>query len=214
MTMIKKENLIKRTIILLFGVFLVATGVAFSIHANLGTSPVTSLPYTLSCCFGWTSGKWSVVVHSVFIIFQILLLRKNYKPINLLQLPLGIFFGTFVDIMNNALNFLKIETYPQQLFYCFIGIVLVAWGVAFEVEADIMVLAIEGFAVTASEVFKKKFGDVKMFTDCGIVVAAVIFGLIFLKKVVGVREGTAAAAILVGQMSKIFKKLFFGHKKA
>lgn len=205
----KKENIAKRIIELVVGVFLVASGVAVSIHANLGTSPVTSFPYTLSCVFGLTSGVWTIVVHVLFISLQFLILRKRFKVYNLLQLPLAILFGSFIDLMNNFLGFLHYENYFQQWILCIIGIILVGIGVAFEVEADIIVLAVEGFAGAVTQVTGKKFGDVKMFTDCGIVAAAVIIGLVFGGKLFGVREGTVAAAIFVGQIAKLFKRFVF-----
>lgn len=205
----KKENLTKRIIELVVGVFLVAAGVAVSIHANLGTSPVTSFPYTLSCVFGMTSGRWTIVVHALFITLQFLVLRKNFKIYNLLQLPLAILFGSFIDLMNSFLGFLHYENYFQQWVLCIIGIILVGIGVAFEVEADIIVLAIEGFAGAVTEVTGKKFGDIKMLTDCGIVATAVVIGLVFNGEVYGVREGTVAAAVFVGQIAKLFKRFVF-----
>ena len=210
----KNRNLAIRIFELLFGVFLVATGVAFSIHGNLGTAPVTSLPYTLSCVFGMTNGRWTIFIHLTFIILQILLLRKDFKIYNLLQLPLAIFFGSFIDIMNKALNVLVCETYFQQWVLCGIGIILVGIGVAFEVEADILVLAVEAFAKAVSVKTGKKFGDMKMLTDCGIVAVAVIIGLVGKGQIFGVREGTVVAAILVGQIAKLVKAQFFNRISA
>ena len=202
----KTDKLIKRIFELLFGITLVSFGIAFSIKANLGTSPVSSLPYVLSQLLNSTTGIMTICVHIVFVIFQVLILRKDYKIINLLQIPLGVFMGTIVDLAVKVLSFVTYSNYLQQVLLCIVGIILVGIGVAFEVEADIMVLAVEGFALAVAEKKNKKFGDMKMFTDISIVATATILSLLFFKKLSGVREGTIAAAILVGQIAKLFKK--------
>lgn len=43
-----KTDLIKRYALFLFGLFIASMGVAFSTKARLGTSPVASLPYSVS----------------------------------------------------------------------------------------------------------------------------------------------------------------------
>jgi len=205
----KKENIGKRIFELLFGVALVSFGIAFSIKASLGTSPVSSLPFVLAQILGSTTGIMTICVHIVFIILQVLILRKEYKLINLLQLPLGIFMGSLVDIAGKILSFVSYSNYLQQVLLCILGIILVGLGVALEVEANIMVLAVEGFALAVAKKTNKKFGDIKMFTDIGIVLSAIILSFLFLKKLAGVREGTVAAAIFVGQIAKLIKKYVF-----
>jgi len=211
--MTSKENLGKRIFELLLGVALVSFGIAFSIKANLGINPISSLPYVLALIFDSTTGIMTIYVHIAFMIFQMLILRKDYKLINLLQLPLGIFMGTLVDAAGKLLSFATYSNYLQQLMLWIPGVLLVGIGVALEVEANIMTLAIEGFAVVAAQKTKKKFGDMKMYTDIAVVASAIILGLIFFKKVLGVREGTVAAAILVGQIAKLVKKLLFTKKQ-
>ena len=78
-----------------------AAGVAFSVHANLGTSPISSLPYTLSVLVEpLTIGTATICMHVVLILLQILVLRKNYDPFQLVQLPVAIIFGYLTDFFN------------------------------------------------------------------------------------------------------------------
>lgn len=212
--MAQKEHLAKRIILLITGVILVATGVAFSIKANLGTSPVSSLPYTIGQIVGISSGQGSIIVHAVFMVFQVIILKKEYKLFNLLQLPLGILFGSVIDFVGKLLVNVQANSYAVQLLLCAIGLILVGVGVSFEVEADIILLAIEGFCAAVVQKTGKKFGDIKSITDICIVASAAILGLIFLHKVVGIREGTVAAAILVGQIAKLMKKFVFARKSS
>ena len=89
--------ILKRYLLLLVGLSVMAFGVAFSIKASLGTSPISSVPYVVSLFTPLTVGTATIVMHCVFIALQILILRKNYHPIQLMQLPVAFFFGYLTD---------------------------------------------------------------------------------------------------------------------
>ena len=89
--------LCKRYLLLLAGLSIMAFGVAASIQASLGTSPISSLPFTLSCFTPMSVGVASIVMHLGFILLQILILRRRYQPVQLLQLPVALFFGYLTD---------------------------------------------------------------------------------------------------------------------
>jgi uncharacterized membrane protein YczE len=55
-------------------------------------------------------------------------------------------------------------------------------------------------------VFHTKFGNTKIAFDVTLVLIAAALSFIFLGKIIGVREGTLAAALLVGQISKLCLK--------
>lgn len=74
-------NLCKRYLLLCVGLTIMAFGVAFSIKAGLGTSPISSLPYVLSQFTPLTVGTATIALHITLILLQILLLRRRYDPI-------------------------------------------------------------------------------------------------------------------------------------
>ena len=87
-----------RCLLLCAGLAIIALGVAFSIKAALGTSPISSLPYVVSR-FGLLSvGAATILMHLVFICLQILLLRRQYDPLQLFQLPVALIFGSLTDL--------------------------------------------------------------------------------------------------------------------
>ena len=71
------------------GLFIMTIGIALSVKSNLGVSPVSSIPYTITCVWGIEMGKATILFHIILVILQILLLRKNFKPVQLLQVPVG-----------------------------------------------------------------------------------------------------------------------------
>lgn len=203
----------KRYLLLLAGLSIMAFGVAFSIKASLGTSPISSVPYVVSLFAPLTVGTATIVMHCVFILLQILILRRNYHPIQLMQLPVAVFFGYLTDFGVWAVRGIHCSTYWQQWIVCLIGILLVAAGVSLEVKAGVVVLAGEGVVLAICKVLPKiKFGYMKVGFDVTLVVLACILSFTFTGHLQGVREGTVAAALLVGLIAKQIGKLLMGWK--
>lgn len=203
----------KRYLLLLAGLSIMAFGVAFSIKASLGTSPISSVPYVVSLFTPLTVGTATIVMHCVFILLQILILRRNYHPIQLMQLPVAVFFGYLTDFGVWAVRGIHCSTYWQQWIVCLIGILLVAAGVSLEVKAGVVVLAGEGVVLAICKVLPKiKFGYMKVGFDVTLVVIACILSFTFTGHLQGVREGTVAAALLVGLIAKQIGKLLMGWK--
>lgn len=203
----------KRYLLLLVGLSIMAFGVAFSIKASLGTSPISSVPYVVSLFTPLTVGTATIVMHCVFILLQILILRRNYHPIQLMQLPVAFFFGYLTDFGVWAVQSVRCSTYWQQWIVCLIGILLVAVGVSLEVKAGVVVLAGEGVVLAICKVLPKiKFGYMKVGFDVTLVVTACVLSLGFTGRLQGVREGTVAAALLVGLIAKQLGKLLMRWK--
>ena len=190
--------IIRRYLLLLVGLAIMAFGVAFSIKASLGTSPISSVPYVVSLFAPLTVGTATIIMHCVFILLQILILRKKYHPIQLMQLPVAFFFGYLTDFGVWAVQGITCDHYLQQWLVCLIGIFLVAVGVSLEVKAGVVVLAGEGVVLAICKVLPVKFGYMKVGFDVTLVAIACVLSFVFTGRLQGVREGTVAAALLVG----------------
>jgi uncharacterized membrane protein YczE len=208
--MVKKSlsELIIRYIIFTFGLTIMAFGVAFSIKAVLGTSPISSLPYVVSLLTNLTVGNATIIMHCFFILLQILILRKEYKPIQLVQLPVAFVFGYLTDFAIWCINSITVSAYWQQWIVCSVGILLVALGVSCEVTAGVVTLAGEGVVLAICHVIPIKFGYMKVIFDVTLVAVASVLSFFFLHRLEGVREGTLAAAIFVGLLAKRFNSSF------
>ena len=200
-------RLVKRYLVLCLGLMIMAFGVAFSIKAGLGTSPISSVPYVVSLFSPLTVGTATICMHCVFILLQILLLRRKYDPIQLMQLPVALLFGYLTDFAVWCIKGISCSSYLDQWALCAIGILLVGIGVSLEVTAGVVVLAGEGFVLAVCRVFPIKFGNMKIAFDVSLVIIGCILSFIFLHGLYGVREGTIAAAILVGTAARQINKL-------
>jgi uncharacterized membrane protein YczE len=99
---------------------------------------------------------------------------------------------------------LSVGTTTIILHCCFIllQILLVGIGVSLEVEANFVMVAGEGLVVAICKTFHTKFGTTKVAFDVTLVAFAILLSFLFLGELQGIREGTIAAALFVGQVSR------------
>ena len=197
-----RQILIRKYLILCIGLTVMSFGVAFSIRAGLGTSPISSLPYVVSRFTPLSVGTATIAMHVTLILLQILLLRRQYDPVQLLQLPVALVFGGLTDLSVWVLGNLGSDVYLVRWGLCAIGILLVGIGVSLEVASGTVTLAGEGMVLAVCQVFGTKFANTKVGFDVTLVATASLLSFLFLGHFVGVREGTLAAAILVGLVAK------------
>ena len=99
------KNMKIRLPMYLVGLFIMTIGIAISVKSNLGVSPVSSIPYTMTCIWGIEMGKATILFHIVLVLIQLIILRKNFKLISLLQIPVGVVFGYFTTFCNYLVSF-------------------------------------------------------------------------------------------------------------
>lgn len=93
-----RQETVRRYGLLGLGLLITAFGIAFSIQAGLGTSPISSLPYVVSLLTPLSVGTATICLHGVLILLQLLILRRRYDPVQLLQLPVALVFGYLTDL--------------------------------------------------------------------------------------------------------------------
>nr|WP_321466946.1 cytidylate kinase family protein [uncultured Desulfobulbus sp.] len=201
-----KNALIQRTLVFICGLFIMAIGVGLSVKANLGVSPISSVPYVYSLKFPLTLGQTTIILNILLIGLQMLLLRKNYQWMQLIQIPVVLLFGWFIDLTLPLMDWIEPTQYLSQAWYCLLGCVVLALGVFFEIKAKVTYLPGEGVAMALNRGFAIEFGKAKIGVDSSLVIVAVISSLMFLGKVQGIREGTVAAALLVGYFVRLYNK--------
>lgn len=210
-----KAEWIRRYVSFVFILFVIAFGTSLSIRANLGSSPISAPPYVLSLVPGMpmTMGQIVICMHVVFILTQILLLRRNYELRQLSQILVSFLFGFYTDLTMWLTSFLQIPPtldhtlgWPLQFAELLIGGALLAFGIACEVRCDSLMLAGEGLPLAIAKCVRKDFGKVKMCSDTALVTIAVVLMITFFGhwdwKMVG--PGTLVSMFYVGFMVRVF----------
>lgn len=179
------------------------------IKSDLGVSPVSSIPYTITCIFGLEMGKATILFHIFLVIIQIFILRKEFKAKNLLQVVVGVLFGYFTTFSNYLFTYLPT---PNNIFIRLILMIVstlfIAVGIFFYLPADIVPLAGEGAMKAMSDKTGVVFSRVKIGFDLTMVLISLISCLAALHRLGSVGVGTIIAAVLVGINLGIVTKLF------
>lgn len=205
----KNRTLTNRLICYFVGLFIMTIGIALSVKSDLGVSPVSSIPYTLTVCWGVEMGKATILFHCVLIVMQILILRKNFKLKSLLQLPVGIVFGYFTTFCNSLADKLPAtDNYFIRILMILMSVVLVAIGIFMYLPADIMPLAGEGVMQAVADTLKTEFSRIKVAFDVTMVIISLATCLIVMHTMGSVGIGTVIAALLVGVVIGWIKKLW------
>lgn len=205
-----KREVFKRYLLFIVGLFFSGIGVAFTKHGELGVSPISSVANVMSCKFASISlGMWLLIWNCVLIVCQIVILKKDFQLFQLFQIPLSILFGCFTDFGMWLVAFIPVPNYAVKLVMLVIGIIILAFGIALSVIANVILNSGEAVVKAVSDKTGKNFGDVKVIFDISCVVIAVILSLVLFKgQIVGTREGTIISAFCTGIVVKFFTKSF------
>ncbi len=206
--MTKKET-IKRYLLFIICLFFMGMGVALTKHGELGVSPISSVANVVSIKFTFFSfGTWLTISNCVLLLGQIVLLRRKFQPVQLLQIPLSVLFGYFTDFGLWLVRGIPNDKYIFQLLLVISGIVVLGFGITLGVIADVILNSGEAFVKALADVTKKDFANMKILFDILWVVLSIVLSLIFFEgKLYGTREGTIISALLVGVTVKIFRPL-------
>lgn len=193
----------------LFGLFLMTLGIGFSIKSNLGSTPVSSIPYTLTVIWGIEIGQATILFHVFLVAVEVMLLRSAFKPKHFLQVFVGILFGYFTSFSVYLTGLLPD---PANIFVSLglivLSVFLVAVGLFFYVPTNIVPLSVEGVTQAIAIVSNRPFPRIKVYFDVTIVASSFILCYIFLGVIGGsVGIGTIIAAIFVGITLKYIQKL-------
>ncbi|HJJ46111.1 MAG TPA: DUF6198 family protein [Methanocorpusculum sp.] len=197
-----------RIFLFISGLYIMGLGVALSVAADLGTSPISSLPFVLSVVTPLSMGTITFIMNMVFVLLQILILKKDFKKWYVLQIPGLFLFSAFIDLNNYLLSGAFPDAYWQQFLIMLAGCVVLAFGIFLLIKADFVMMPGDFLVRIISKVAKKNFGHVKIGFDCIIVAAAAIVSFASLQCIVGIREGSLVAAVLVGFIVNFYGRLF------
>lgn len=191
----------------LLGLALMSFGIVLATKANLGTTPISSIPLILSLGLAWSMGVFTVLFNLLLVFLQIVLLRKNFPLLQFLQIPVTFLFGFLIDVSMLALSGIQPTSYLFQLAILLLGSLVLAVGVYIEVEAGFILLPGEGIVKAIADTLRFEFGKTKVGFDCSLVAFSVLASLCFFWNVQGIREGTLLSAVLVGNLVYLFRKI-------
>ena len=206
----KAKELLWRYTLFLIGLFIASLGVAFSTKAGLGTSPVASVPYSISIVwpvmtFGWWLNLWSVLQ----ILVQVALLRGACNPLEIvIQTVLAFVYGYLTDFSCGLLSWIIPSGYLAQVFWMLVGCFVLALGIWIQYKGGVAMLPGEAMNRVISRISDKRYENIKIAFDIAYIAVSAVICLLFTGKLQGVREGSIIAALLIGNIIRFFNNQF------
>ena len=202
------SHITRRIVQYFLGLVVMALGVVLTKRADLGISPITSIPASVSNITPFTLGNTTIFLHIVCVIGQIILLRRITLK-SLLTMLVGIPFGYIIDGLMLLIN-PGAMSIPLKIVILALGLAASGLGVYLVVGTDLMLPAPDGLTHTISQVYHKKLGNVKICSDGVYIILSVAIDLVFTGHISAVGIGTVMSMLFVGRFVTWYGKWFPG----
>lgn len=205
---------VRQNFFLLISLFFLALGVALCVRSDLGSSVISSAPYAFflageeGMAPNWSLGMYTNLLNVLLVVAQMIVLRRRYRPVQLLQLAVGVVFGLMIDFSMFITQIFVTSGLYGRILLMFAGSSLMALGVALEIRCSSITMPGEGLPAALSRTTGKTFGDMKILTDVSLVALAVVSSLMFFGSwqwnIVG--PGTLFAMVYIGWLVKVISR--------
>jgi len=209
-SIVKNNKLIRGYILFVVGLFIAAIGVALSTKSGLGTSPVSSVPYSVSLINDFfTLGGWINLWSVIQISIQIILLRRKCNIFEIvIQTLLAFSFGYMTNFGCSLLKGINAEDYGVRMGLLIASCFVLAFGIWLQLKGGVAMLPGEAMNRAISTVTNQKYENIKIIIDVLYIVIAVIICMVFIGELKGVREGSIIAAFSIGFIIKLYNFVF------
>lgn len=190
------------------GVVVNSFAIALITKGDLGTSQISSVPYVLSLRFPLSFGMMTFIMNMGFIVLQIMLLRRDFHSVQLLQIVVNMLFSAMIDVSMSLLSFLAPTMLWQRLLCVAAGCCVMGFGIVIEVSPNVLMVPGEGIVRALSIVAHAKYGTTKIVFDVTLIAVAVVLSFAFFGTLRGVGLGTIVSALCVGSIINVINRTF------
>ena len=191
---------------MIVSVLVMSFGVVLTVKAQMGASPIVSLPNVLSGVIGMSLGTTVFIVYFILILIEWALIRDRSRILlTLSQLPFTLLFSLFVDPA------VRRSGPVEQWVLVIVGTAIIGFGCVLEIDANISMLADDGLVLAISQVTKVRLDKVMIIFDICFVASAFIVSYAAFHDFVGVGWGTIFAGITLGLFVRLFTKVVKGY---
>ena len=195
--------------------FILSFGVALSVKANLGSSPISSLPNVLSIFSGLSLGTTMLITNVTMIVAEWVIMHDRTKIIyTMVQLPFTIIQSVFVDIIMMPMDGWFVTDLVQQWGLVIISNLIIAFGVVLSIDSNVSLLADDGLILAIHGATRVRLDKVMLLFDIAFIGSAFIASYIFFQDFVGVGLGTIVAGLTLGPFVKILTTFVKRHVRS
>lgn len=201
---------VKRVLIYLCGMTVLALGLTLNTKAGLGVSPALSIPYGSSQIFRVSLGDAIFAFYTLFVIIQLALHKMQGLLRDLSQLPLSLLFSRAMNFFDCIVSYdYTSHTILSNFIILTVAVLLTGIGVAITLNmriipnpADGLVQAISDRAGISTGTSKNIFDFCCMFVTIAICLAAD-------SCIIGINTGTVVCMVCVGRVVTVVNHYWY-----
>ena len=148
------------------------------------------------------------MMNAIFVVLQILILRRNFEWVQLFQLVIGFSFGMLIDLNMVLTEWMVSENILINALVQIAGCTVLGFGTAMEVKCGSVTMPGEGISITIQQVTGWPFPKAKIRVVISLVVIAVVLSFLLFGSwkwdIVGI--GTLFAMVYIGITVRLFNK--------
>ena len=199
------NNLIKRILLYILGMNIMAIGIVLNTRTDWGVAAISSVPFAYSILLNMSLGLTTFILYIIFILVQCILLKKFDLTI-FLQIPMAILVSIFIEIYDIIMPHTKL-VFAIAFIILLISNTLTGLGVYLMTKSDLILDPGNGIVKTLCKVLNRPFSYLRIRFDIMLVIFTCLSGLIIKHKIVGIGIGTIVSAYLIGKMVGISDKI-------
>ncbi len=205
-------NVTKETLLhfleMLFGITILCMGATMGIIAELGQTTSTATCSAIAGAANIKVGTAMMFLYSFFLLLQLLLLGKQFKPQRLFQLIPVFLHGWILNFFKYSFGpfqSLHPQTYFQRFLLFFVGMVCISLGFTVIKCSRFINYPPEEFCNLVANRMGIRFGSCKILLDFAYVAAALLICWIFRLGFGIIREGTLIFSVCNGLFINLFQ---------
>lgn len=197
---------IKKYCVLVFLIICTGVGVAITLKASIGVGAWDAMSKSLALLMKIKIGTMGMILNCSCVIGQLLLLRKEFKLVQLLQIPVSVLLGivvnfTFYEILSKFIW----EGYLIRFLFFISAIVFIALAVSAVMVLNVVTLPLEGLCMAISKKFNRKFALLRQVVDICSIIVSLMITFVFSQELT-LREGTIIGMLIFGPLLGTFIK--------
>lgn len=191
---------IKRYITLVVAVFLTAMGIGIAIKASVGLAAFDAFNQSITNTTGIRVGTVVMFVQTFFVLVQLMILRKDATWNILLQIPLVVLLGQFINLfVDGIFGNLVLENYFLRMILLILAQVIISFAISTLLVIDLVAMPIENLSAILAEKLPFRFGQIRQAIDILLIVSALAISFVSSTEWT-IREGTVVSAMIFGPL--------------
>lgn len=191
---------IKKSLFTTFFIIVAATGVALGLKAAVGVGAWDAFSQATSMVTGIKVGTFSMMMNISCVLVQVVVLKKDFKMISILQVFMAVLLGFFVNIVfYEILANVTIDSYLINMAIYMGSLLVIIMAVALIMSINFLSFPLEAACMAIATKTCLKFGAIRQLVDVFSIIGALLIAVSF-QNPIPVREGTIIGMLLFGPL--------------